>query len=213
MTNPRKLCLLYRTMLAGFLPDSTTHSLGDAHAGASGSGDKEQSNDDLNPKSLLVAQIVEETAALCTLVELLLLHDCLARRPHGALLYASIDRNLWLLRRGCRQGNTGLEVSFVNVDIKMRFALGREVHGASCVRVLVEGGEGIRGVEVLVLFVPRRRHGRIVGRRRAERLLGCIEASDCGPKSHRALWIRSHCELRVEGCAGKRDVWAANRWM
>ena len=129
---------------------------------------------------------MEEAAALCALGALLLVEHCLARGPHCALLDTSIDGYLGLLGGGSRERESRLEVAIADVDIDAEVGLGghRGVHGAACVGVLVEGGEGVRRVEGRILLIVGGGHLR-VGRGRGAQ--GVLLGVDGGTKRHGLL--------------------------
>jgi hypothetical protein len=164
-------------------PDTTADSPRYADTEADGGSDDEESDDDLSPQSLFVGHVSEEGTATLAFVRLPLVQDGLPRGPHCALLDAAIDRVLGgLLCGGDGEGHAALKVVFVDGDAEVCLGLGRRVvEGVTCLaeglRVLVKGRVGVGGVGGPFLLgevsVGRgRRHGGVVGGRRAQRLRG-----------------------------------------
>jgi hypothetical protein len=199
-------------VLALASPDAAADCARDAHAQTHRRRNDDKSDDDLNPQPLLACQILEQVAAAGALVRLPLVDDSLARRPHGALLDAAIDRRLGLLCGGGGQREAGLGVALERVHVEVCLALGRAagVHGAAGLGVLVEGRVGVRRVDGHLLGCcvgGRRRHGGLGRGGRAQRgrwvRLGRARGSLDGDAEGDGL---CHCDVGKECLTRGRTV-------
>jgi hypothetical protein len=193
-------------------PHAATDGARDAHAQAHRRGHDDKSDDDLSPQPLLAGQVLEQIAAARALVRLPLVHDGLARRPHGALLDAAVDGRLGLLCRGRREREPGFDIALGDVHVEVCLALdgAAGVERAAGLGVLVEGRVRVRRVRrveghfLLCEFCRGGRHGRLGGGGRAQgRLrLGQTQGSlDCDAKGDGlVLLVCRHCDVCVRGC-------------